>query len=340
MPMRTLAQQRPVHHPLFARVYARVGHLLDAEIADHRRRLLAGLTGQVLEVGAGNGLNFPHYPVTVTEVLAVEPEPYLRRLALAAARQAPVPIRVVDGTAEALPAPDGAVDAVVASLVLCTVADPDRALAEVDRVLRPGGRLRFYEHVRAEDPRLARWQDRLERPWGVAGRRLPSQPGHRGGHYRRRVAGGPAGPVRPQGHAAAGPPARPRGGRARVLARGARKGGNDADNQAQGPAAGPAGPDRPGDPGDPGGDRVVLVRRAAHQVERVPGARSHRVGAALHPVHHLVAPRGVRPHLPTNLGAVAGGGIPGRRRSDRPGRLPDRRRGVEPGAGRVDLRRR
>jgi ubiquinone/menaquinone biosynthesis C-methylase UbiE len=164
--MRTLAQQRPVHHPLFARVYARVGHLMDAEIGGHRRRLLAGLSGRVLEVGAGNGLNFPHYPVTVTEVLAIEPESYLRRLALATASQAPVPIRVTDGTAEALPIRDATVDAVVASLVLCTIADPDQALAETRRVLRPGGRLRFYEHVRATDPRLARWQDRLERPWG------------------------------------------------------------------------------------------------------------------------------------------------------------------------------
>jgi ubiquinone/menaquinone biosynthesis C-methylase UbiE len=164
--MRTLAQQRPVHHPLFARCYARVGHLMDAEIGDHRRRLLAGLTGRVLEVGAGNGLNFPHYPATVTEVLAMEPEPYLRRLAQAAVSQAPVPIRVVDGTAEALPADDATFDAVVTSLVLCTVADPNQALAEVRRVLRPSGRLRFYEHVRATDPRLAHWQDRLERPWG------------------------------------------------------------------------------------------------------------------------------------------------------------------------------
>jgi ubiquinone/menaquinone biosynthesis C-methylase UbiE len=164
--MRTLRQQRAVHHPLFACCYARVGHLMDAEIGDHRQRLLAGLAGRVLEVGAGNGLNFPHYPATVTEVLAIEPEPYLRRLALAAAQQAPVPIRVTDGTAEALPAPDAGAEAVVASLVLCTVTDPDQALAETRRVLRPGGRLRFYEHVRATDPRLARWQDRLERPWG------------------------------------------------------------------------------------------------------------------------------------------------------------------------------
>jgi ubiquinone/menaquinone biosynthesis C-methylase UbiE len=166
MPDPTRTRPKPVRHPVFARCYARVGHLMDAEIRDHRRRLLAGLTGRVLEVGAGDGLNFPHYPAAVTEVLAIEPEPYLRRLALAAARQAPVPIRVVDGTAEALPAPDGAVDAVVASLVLCTVADQGQALAEVRRVLRPGGRLHFYEHVRASDPRLARWQDRLERPWG------------------------------------------------------------------------------------------------------------------------------------------------------------------------------
>ena len=164
--MSTRTQPRSVRHPVFARCYARVGHLMDAELGDHRRRLLAGLTGQVLEVGAGNGLNFPHYPVTVTEVLAIEPEPYLRHRALTAARQAPVPIRVVDGTAESLPAPGGAVDAVVASLVLCTVTDLDQALAETRRVLGPGGRLRFYEHVRATDPRLARWQDRLERPWG------------------------------------------------------------------------------------------------------------------------------------------------------------------------------
>jgi SAM-dependent methyltransferase len=166
MPTATRGRHRPVRHPLFARCYARVGHLMEAEIGDHRRRLLAGLEGRVLEVGAGNGLNFPHYPTSVTEVLAVEPEPYLRRLALAAAGQAPVPIRVVDGTAETLPIHDGAVDVVVASLVLCTVTDPERALAEIHRVLRPGGTLRFYEHVRSSDPRLARWQDQLQRPWG------------------------------------------------------------------------------------------------------------------------------------------------------------------------------
>jgi SAM-dependent methyltransferase len=83
-------------HPIFARVYARISPAMDAQGAlEHRRALLAGLAGRVLEVGAGNGLNFAHYPPAVTEVLAVEPEPYLRGLAQAAAGQAPVPVRVV-----------------------------------------------------------------------------------------------------------------------------------------------------------------------------------------------------------------------------------------------------
>ena len=196
---------------------------MDAEIGDHRRRLLAGLTGRVLEVGAGNGLNFQHYPAAVTEVLAIEPEPYLRRLALAAARRAPVPIRVVAGTAEALPALDGAVDVVVASLVLCTVTDLDQALAETRQVLRPGGKLRFYEHVRAEDPSAGPLAGPAGAPMGVAGRRLPPQPRHRGGHHRRRTAAGTAGPLRPAGHAPTGAPARPRAGGAGAVARATRR---------------------------------------------------------------------------------------------------------------------
>ncbi|GAA2392804.1 class I SAM-dependent methyltransferase [Streptomyces glaucosporus] len=141
-----------VRHPLFARYYARFAPALDvrAGIGAHRAELTAGLSGRVVEVGAGSGLNFPHYPAGVREVVAVEPEPRLRRAAADAAREAPVPVSVVPGTAEELPADDGEFDAAVVSLVLCSVRDPERALAELRRVLRPGGGLRFYEHVRAE----------------------------------------------------------------------------------------------------------------------------------------------------------------------------------------------
>jgi SAM-dependent methyltransferase len=153
-------------HPIWARVYARISPTMDAQGAiDHRRKLLAGLAGRVLEVGAGNGLNFAHYPPGVTEVLAVEPEPYLRGLADVAARQAPVPTRVVDGTAGALPAPDASMDAAVASLVLCSVPDQARSLAELHRVLRPGGQLRFFEHVRADTAGLARVQRLADLLW-------------------------------------------------------------------------------------------------------------------------------------------------------------------------------
>ncbi|GAA3206131.1 class I SAM-dependent methyltransferase [Actinocorallia longicatena] len=140
-------------HPLFARYYARASVAMERDLGRHRAVLLAGLSGRVVEVGAGNGLNFPHYPAAVTEVLAVEPEPHLRSLARAAAASAPVPVTVVDGLADHLPAGDGSRDAAVASLVLCSVPDQMSALAEIRRVLRPGGRLRFLEHVRAEGGR-------------------------------------------------------------------------------------------------------------------------------------------------------------------------------------------
>jgi ubiquinone/menaquinone biosynthesis C-methylase UbiE len=137
-----------VKHPLFARGYAWLAKREDkAGNADNRRELLAGLKGTVVEVGAGIGSNFQHYPETVAEVVAVEPEPYLREKATQAATTAPVPVRVVDGMADALPLEDGSADAGVASLVLCSVPDQATALAELHRVIRPGGELRFYEHV-------------------------------------------------------------------------------------------------------------------------------------------------------------------------------------------------
>lgn len=155
-----------VRHPVFARIFARLAPGMDrAGVAQRRAQLLGGLAGRVVEVGAGSGLTFAHYPRTVTEVVAVEPEPYLRRLAERAAGGAPVPVRVVDGVAEALPLPDEWADAVVCALVLCSVADVETTLREASRVLRPGGQLRIYEHVRSASPRAARAQEVVDRVW-------------------------------------------------------------------------------------------------------------------------------------------------------------------------------
>jgi SAM-dependent methyltransferase len=152
-----------VRHPVFARFYAMASPGIERKgAATHRAEMLDGIAGRVLELGAGNGLNFAHYPATVTEVLAVEPERYLRERATAEAARAPVPITVVPGLADALPAEDGAFDAAVASLVLCTVPDQVAALAELRRVLRPGGALHFYEHV-VGTGRLATAQSWLDR---------------------------------------------------------------------------------------------------------------------------------------------------------------------------------
>jgi SAM-dependent methyltransferase len=114
-----------------------------------RRRLLVGLRGRVLEVGCGDGRSFEHYPTSVIQLVAVEPDPTARAVATDRARAAAVAIDVVGGTAEALPAEDGSLDAVVSMGVLCTVPDPAATLAEVRRVLGPTGELRFWEHVRA-----------------------------------------------------------------------------------------------------------------------------------------------------------------------------------------------
>lgn len=146
--MSSFGTSRKVDHPVFARLYARGSQNAERRGgASHRRRLLAGLSGRVIEVGAGTGLTFPHYPPTVTEVVAVEPEPHLRKLAGQAAGEGPVPIQVVDAVADDLPADDASIDAVVVSLVLCSVPDQAQALTEIRRILKPGGELRFYEHV-------------------------------------------------------------------------------------------------------------------------------------------------------------------------------------------------
>jgi SAM-dependent methyltransferase len=153
-----------VHHPLFARFYTHVlARNEPAELRAWRDELLAGLSGRVVEVGSGPGANFPHYPAGVTEVVAVEPEAYLREQAVEAAQAAGVPVTVLDGVADALPLEEASCDAAVACLVLCSVPDQARALAELRRVRKPGGELRYLEHVRGSTPRRVRWQRLADR---------------------------------------------------------------------------------------------------------------------------------------------------------------------------------
>jgi ubiquinone/menaquinone biosynthesis C-methylase UbiE len=155
----TKQHEADVHHPLFARFYLRYSHAADKRgAAAHRARLLAGLRGRVVEVGAGDGANFAHYSETVDQVIALEPEPVLRAAAERRTGEAAVQVEVRAGVADSLPLDDQSCDAAVASLVLCTVADQQRALAELYRVLRPGGELRFYEHVVSRQRSIARLQ--------------------------------------------------------------------------------------------------------------------------------------------------------------------------------------
>ena len=134
-------------------------------LRDVRKGLVGQSKGRVVELGAGTGLNLGHYGSDVSDLVLTEPDPHmagrLRRRVGALGLQA----TVVETAAEDLPLDDDSVDTVVSTLVLCTVTDPGRVLAEIARVLRPGGSLLFAEHVRSTSPRAARWQDRLNRSW-------------------------------------------------------------------------------------------------------------------------------------------------------------------------------
>lgn len=172
--MRTDPQTAASHeHPVFSRIWAfAMTRLEPRALRAERARLVAGLTGTVVEVGVGTGATFDLYPPEVTRVVAIEPEPYLRGVATQAARTAPVPVDVIDGHGDHIPLADGTADAVVCSLVLCSVPDQATALAEAHRVLRPGGELRYYEHVAEPPGTLARrWQNLIERSglWARAG---------------------------------------------------------------------------------------------------------------------------------------------------------------------------
>jgi SAM-dependent methyltransferase len=152
-----------LRHPLFARFFDRLSRLMERDLGPVRDQLLDGIGGRVLELGAGNGINFSHYPSTVTEVVAIEPEPYLRSKATAAAARAPIPVTVRPGLAGELGLDSESFDAAVCSLVLCSVEDPAAALSDLRRGLRAGGELRFLEHVRGQGSVKPKVQSGLDR---------------------------------------------------------------------------------------------------------------------------------------------------------------------------------
>jgi ubiquinone/menaquinone biosynthesis C-methylase UbiE len=153
---------------LFAALYDKsLEKTEEAGLREKRHALLAQASGRTLEIGAGTGLNADHYPAAVTDLVLSEPEaPMARRLRERAGARA----EVVEAGADRLPFEDGAFDTVVSTLVLCTVPDQPAALDEIARVLKPGGRLLFLEHVRSDEAGLARWQDRLTPVWKFVGR--------------------------------------------------------------------------------------------------------------------------------------------------------------------------
>ncbi|MGW5618072.1 class I SAM-dependent methyltransferase [Streptomyces sp. NPDC003877] len=221
MPLRSRTVPRDaVRHPLFARCYARISVTAETRMGMGRvrERLLDGLSGRVIEIGAGNGLNFAHYPVAVSEVVAIEPERRLRQLAVEAAQRAEVPVDVVPGAAEALPVKSEGFDAAVVSLVLCSVRDVPRALAELKRVLRPGGEVRFFEHGRGGGRAMTATQHALDRtvwPLLSGGCHLAREPvralrdaGFELGPYRR-VLMPEQGPVLPTSYCVLGTAWRP-----------------------------------------------------------------------------------------------------------------------------------
>jgi len=151
---------------LFAAVYDRgLRATEEAGLREMRRETLRAAWGRTIDLGAGTGANLGLYPEAVSELVLAEPDPHMSARLRPKLAESPQSAELVEAPAEALPFEDSSFDTAVFTLVLCTVPNPEKALAEAARVLKPGGTLLFVEHVRAEEASLARWQDRLETPW-------------------------------------------------------------------------------------------------------------------------------------------------------------------------------
>jgi ubiquinone/menaquinone biosynthesis C-methylase UbiE len=147
---------------LFAAMYDMVGKgSEEAGMRDERRQLLAAAQGATVEIGAGTGLNLEHYPKAVTRLVLTEPDRHMRVRLDRRVEALSATAEIIDASAEQLPFNDATFDTAVVTLVLCSVSDQRAALAEVARVLKPNGRLLFLEHVRSDDPKVAKWQDRI-----------------------------------------------------------------------------------------------------------------------------------------------------------------------------------
>jgi ubiquinone/menaquinone biosynthesis C-methylase UbiE len=154
----------------FAALYDRFFKAVeDAGLREMRRKLLSEASGRTIDIGSGTGANLDLYPDQVTELVMAEPDPHMARQLRHKLDESDRKVEFVQAGAESLPFEDSSFDTAVLTLVLCTVPDPRAGLTEVARILKPGGRMLFLEHVRAQDPGLARWQDRLEKPWRFIG---------------------------------------------------------------------------------------------------------------------------------------------------------------------------
>ncbi len=138
-------------------------------LAAYRSRVIPAAAGRVLEIGIGSGLNLPFYATAVDRIIGLDPSPKLLTMAREARRETPASVELVESSAEAIPLSDGSIDTVVTTWTMCSIPDVHRALGEMRRVLKPGGRLLFVEHGRAPDLNVRKWQDRLTPAWRCIG---------------------------------------------------------------------------------------------------------------------------------------------------------------------------